>query len=249
MENQSTGLAGDFPKTHWTTIFCASDWEQAAGRDALGRLIERYRAPLLAHTIWKFHADAGQAEDWLQGFFLEKILEKDLLKCARADRGSFRGFLCKSLDNFVRDQIRRENRDCRKPAGALVPLDEAPEPVTPQPTRAADPFDVDWAKNVFSQAVAQMREFYEKKGREDLWNIFDDSLLQPALKKKVSPSMAELAVRFGFVSDKQASNALGSAKRQFRQCLRGVISEYADGDPAIDAEIRELIAVLSDAGL
>ena len=64
-----------FPSTYWYLIQQAAnpaDVEQA--RAALGRLLERYQAPLLAYLCNKFNCGEDQAKDWFQAFVAERIL-------------------------------------------------------------------------------------------------------------------------------------------------------------------------------
>jgi len=244
-QNENAG-AGVFPTTHWTSVLLAGRPEETAGWAALGRLAEKYRGPLLAHVRWKFKAEPERAEDWVQGFFERKILERHLLGQVRMGKGhSFRGFLCKALDNFVVDRLRAES--CRKPPGGLVPLDEEADEVPGQETGSVDPGDLAWAKGVIMEAWRLLQQFYLDKQRADLWGVFDAGFYQPILNGEDPPSMSELARRFGFDSPDQASNGLITAKRKFKQFLRSVVAEYEDGESAIEAEIRELIDVLRNS--
>jgi DNA-directed RNA polymerase specialized sigma24 family protein len=248
-DSEPNDLAGGFPDTHWTSIFRASNLDQTVGREALGRVVGKYRKPVLAHIKWRFAVDQSQAEDWFHSFVEKKILEHHFLKSAQKERGrSFRGFLRKSIDNFIIDEIRHDNRARHKPEGGFLPLDELAERAAASAAPVADPYDLAWAQDVLRQAEEQLREFYVTKGREDYWNIFNEGFLQPTCNQTNPPSMAELARRFGFQSAEQASNGLVTAKRKFKQLLRTVVSEFAEDEDAVDAEIRELTAILANAG-
>src|SRR5437016_3232179 len=88
------------PSTHWSEIASASQTRQAKGREATARLLTRYQSALLAHLGFKFRATEDTAQDLLQSFVAEKILEKELLAQAIPARGRFRTFLLNALDNF-----------------------------------------------------------------------------------------------------------------------------------------------------
>jgi hypothetical protein len=247
--SESNGPAGGFPNTHWTSIFRASNPDQTAGCEALSRVLEKYRKPVLAHIQWRFAVDPDRAEDWFHSFVEKRILENHFLKSAKKERGrSFRGFLRKSIDHFIIDEIRHDNRVCRKPEGGFLPLDELAEMAVASAAPAADPYDLEWAQDVLRQAEGQLRQFYVTKGQEGHWNIFNEGFLQPTRNETDPSPMAELARRFGFQSAEQASNGLVTAKRKFRQLLRTVVSEFAEDQDAVDAEIRELTAILANAG-
>ena len=243
MDNAPHNAVGTFPPTHWTSIYLASDPAGNAGREALDRLLARYRQPLLMHLASRFNVPPHEAEDWFQAFAEKRILEKNLLKSARKDLGKFRTFLLNALDYFVTDELRRGYREKRRPPGGFVPADSLATTDEPASRPAADPGDVAWARSVLDRAVARLREFYLAKGRDDLWGAFDLGMLRPILEGHPPPTMAVLAHQFGFDSEAQASNALTTVKREFRKKLREIIEEYEPGTTA-EEEIRELMAIL-----
>src|SRR5205814_9587073 len=109
------------PSTHWSEIASASRTRQRKGREALDRLLTRYQAALLAHISFKFRAPQDAAQDLLQSFVAEKILENELLARANPGRGRFRTFLLNALDRVVISQQRKERAQKRAPEGGFVP--------------------------------------------------------------------------------------------------------------------------------
>jgi DNA-directed RNA polymerase specialized sigma24 family protein len=247
MNKQANVSLGVFPPTHWTSILLAGRCDDPAGHQALSRLLERYQAPLLLHLQWRFRCTEDQAEDWFQGFVEKKVLEKELLTHAQRSRGRFRTFLLSALDNFVKDELRRELRDKRMPSGGFHSghFDEGEQPFA---QKNADPFDVTWARTVLDETISRMQKFYEKKERNDLWSIFDLGFLLPTLQDGERPSMTELAARLGFQSADAASNGLVTAKRQFKKTLEKVIEEYVENSSSVEAEIDELMQILANTG-
>lgn len=235
-----------FPSTHWPSLLLAGQHPQTSGREAFDQLLQTYRAPLLAHLQWCFHVPREQAEDWLHGFIEKKILEKQLLESASQERGRFRTFLLNALDNFVHDELHRQNRIKRKPEGGWISLDQVPGlEKTGMIELHVDPFDILWAKTVVQQAVQHMQEYYRAKRRPDLWGLFYDGFVRPTLEESQPPSMADLARRFGFTTPVQASNGLITAKRMFKRRLESVVAEYAQDKDNLDQEIAELITTLA----
>ncbi len=235
-----------YPSTHWSLIFQATLPEQQAGEGALHRLLARYYAPLLAHVEFRFRLPCEAAEDLLQGFIFRNVLARQCLGRADRARGRFRTFLLNVLDNYVKDELRA--RDCarRRPAGGWVALDEAPEAGERHPApNGSDPFDREWALTVLAEAEAETRRFYESKDRRDTWGAFHDAVLAPLKDGVARPGDEEIARRHGFESARQASNAIITAKRQFGKILRDVVARYAENNADVDAELRELMAVLS----
>lgn len=255
MDRESCERADAFPATHWATVFLAGRPEETAGWEALGRLLKKYQRPLLAHLRWRFHVDEDQAQDWFQSFVEKKILERHLLRNVRQEGcRRFRSFVCEALDNFVKDKIRYDNRECRKPKGGFVSLgelaEEEGEEIQAAPITTADPLDVAWAREVVALAETTLHQTYKAKGRNDLWGVFHDGFVQPARNETDPPSMSELAQRFGFQSATEASNRLGTSKKAFGQSLKSVVSEYVkdpEDQAEVEAEIRDLMAILSDS--
>jgi RNA polymerase sigma-70 factor (ECF subfamily) len=233
-----------FPSTHWTAVFAAGRAGEGGDGSALDKLLRKYQAPLLTHLQWRFRASQDQAEDWLQTFITRKVLERNIIESARPERGRFRTFLMKALDNFVVSEIRRENQGRRKPPGGFVSDTGLAETLPAAAGPATDPADVLWARAVIQQAVSRLRDFYGSRHRADLWGVFSEGFLEPLLNATRPPDMAELARRFGFESADQASHGLLTAKRKFRRFLEQGVAEYAEDEAEIEGELRDLMAIL-----
>ena len=69
----------------------STDWSQirmaCSDRAALGELFERYRPILRAHLHHKMGLGEDDVDDVLQGFFADKVLERDLLAQVDRERG------------------------------------------------------------------------------------------------------------------------------------------------------------------
>jgi hypothetical protein len=234
-----------YPTTHWSQIFLAGDQDQAEGQDALDRLLRRYYHPLLAHLRFKFHATDDDARDWLQSFVEKKVLQARLLTRARRERGRFRTFLLNALDNFVLSEFRRARCASRLPDGGLTSLEELALVPDAAAAPGSDPFDREWAINVIHEAGRRTRTYYTDKGSENSWAVFDVGVLRKQVEGLKPPSHADLARQFGFGSGRQVSNAIITVGRRYGAILREIIGEYVEDQTAIDAELRELMAILS----
>ena len=236
---------GPFITTPWSGIgrIAAAQGEDARGE--LGRLLARYLPALRAHLVLEMKLPLDRANDLLQGFVAEKILENDLIARADREKGKFRTFLLRALRNHVVSVARRENAKKRSP-GSLASLDG--DESTLQPGTVQDPsaaFDVAWAREVLVGAVALLKTECERSKRPDLWGVFESRLLRPVLDGEDPEPYDRLVERFGFASPAQASNALITAKRMFGRVLASVVGEYARDD--IEAEIADLRKILSGA--
>jgi len=238
-----------FPTTHWSLVDLAAVGRDTTGRDALGRLLARYWPALKTHLIVKKRIESNEAEDLVQGFIENKILERDLMSTAESGRGRFRSLLATALDNYVANQMRQRNAAKRGPDRAASLDQEAYEQCAATTGTSHDAFDIAWAREVLAEILQQMQAECDQAGRDDVWGVFQVRVLTPILDGTEPPSYDEIVDRFGFRSPTQASNALVTGKRMFSRIMRSVISEYADNEDDIDAEIRDLQDVLSRSGL
>ena len=247
MEQES--ISRRLPSTHWSEIASASHTRQQKGREALDRMLTRYQCALLVHLGFKFRLNKDQAQDLLQSFVAEKILEKELLALANPARGRFRTFLLNALDNFVVSQRRREQAQKRSPGGDVLSMDDLSRADEPQHSDPPiDQTDVAWAQAAINAALLNMRHECDRSKRTDIWGVFEGRVLSAILEDKPETGYQALIERFGFGSPSQAFNTLNTAKRMFKRHLRQVIAEYSRDDREVEEELRELKERLLRAG-
>ncbi len=75
--------------------------------------------------------------------------------------------------------------------------------------------------------------------------MFKLRLVQPLLEEAPTPPYAELIKRLSFTSLSEASNALTTANRWYRNALQEVVLEYAEAESEVEDEIQELMAVVA----
>jgi hypothetical protein len=241
---QEQGQNGQFPATDWDEIRAAGDLCSVAGREAMNRFLERYRRPLLTHLMGKFALKPCEAEDLLHGFIHEKVMVESLLSRADASRGRFRGFILNALDNYVLTCLRRQRSLKRNPLGC-VPIQEVSEMDLPQHHDPPAGVEIVWARAVIAGALLNMRAELERRGRLDIWSVFEHRVLLPRLDDQPPLNYDELIRRFGFKSPSEAFNVLVTAKRMFQRHLTSVIAEYASTDSEVESELADLRAKLS----
>ena len=229
-----------FPTTQWTAVEEAG----APGSAALEALLPRYLPPLRMHLVRHRRLPVQQADDLLQAFLAEKVLERNLLGGAAREKGRFRTFLLVALDRFVSNRLRDEHRLKRSPAQGHAPMDEAIDAPAPGPTPSGV-FEIEWARQVLGQAVQRMRSDCAASRREDVWGVFEGRVLAPTLEGAEPVPYEQLVERFALADADAASNLLVTAKRMFARRLRGVVGEYMGVGGEIEQEIAELRAVLA----
>jgi hypothetical protein len=234
-----------FPKTEWSVVHAAGQAESPLKHVALGTVLARYLPVLKSHLVNQFRVSEDQANDWLQGFVLEKMLEKNLIAEADSSRGRFRSFLLRALNNYVIGQLRKSQASKRAPESEAIQLEEVGDrELADCGAKGADSFDLDWARNVLGETLGRMERQCATGERAAIWIVFEARILKPLLEDVEPVSYEDLINNRGLESPAQASNYLITAKRMFARFLREVVSEYTKDDQEIEAEIEDLKAIL-----
>ena len=239
----SLDLPGDiqFPTTRWTLVCRAGTGPGSEARRAMEQLLRAYLPALRAHLIFDRRMDRDRADDIIQAFATDKIIEQNIVAAAHPSRGKFRNFLLVTLQRFVIDRARQEQSLRRAPKrGKVQSLDDQSDATPTYEEHPNDAFDRAWANEVLSEVMRRMRSHCEESDQPHLWAIFESRVLLPLTEGQEPPSHDELAKRHKLPSASHASNALGSAKRLFTRLFRDVVGEYAQDESEVDAELRDL---------
>jgi DNA-directed RNA polymerase specialized sigma24 family protein len=232
-----------FPTTRWSLVGRARHNAPASSpeseRAALAELIRIYLPALRAHLVGPLRLDSHRADDILQGFLADKVLEQNLIAVADPNRGKFRTFLLTALERFIIDEHRRASAKKRSPGSKLLDVDELADRIAGSQT-PSHAFDRAWAGEVLGEVMRRMRDECRSSDRPHLWEVFELRMLLPITDGAAPPSHEDLARRLRLESATQSANALGSAKRLFTRNFRSVVGEYAADESEVDAEIREL---------
>ena len=234
-----------FPATHWSLVRRVRGTDPAAKREALSELIARYRPALRSHLVLRQRMDPDKADDLLQSFLCDKVVEQNFVERAEQQRGKFRTFLLTALQNFTKSDYRKATARKRSP-GSLGAINEELD-ISDDSAQPDEGFDVEWARSLLANALARMSAECHKAGRKDLWTVFETRLVAPMLHDTEPLAYEKLVKTCGFESPAQAANALVTAKRMFERVLRTTVGEYAKDPAAIDEEIQDLRAILSSA--
>jgi DNA-directed RNA polymerase specialized sigma24 family protein len=237
-----------FPETRWSLVARANAEGADNQREAMGELISRYLPALNSHFVLRKKLDPSRVDDLLQGFIVTKVLHGDFLSRADREKGKFRNFLLTAVERYIVDVIRQEGAKKRSPGeGMVLSIDEHPN-IVGAADQCGDVFDTAWAREVIAEALRRLQAECEASGRSAFWGVFEARVVAPILDGANPLAYDELVEKFGFQSPTQASNALITVKRMFVRALRSVVSEYAKDEAGVDAEIQELMAILSQAG-
>ncbi len=235
-----------FPSTQWSLVLSAGAGTDTQAHAALESLCRRYWQPLYVF-VRRQGRSHHEAEDATQQF-LAQLLAADGLRRARPDRGRFRTFLLSGLRNHLTSEWRR-TRAAKRGDGA-VPLELGPfdaagahthEAIAPDlsPEQA---FDRSWAQSMVDRAVLELRAEYQSSGRGPLFDAIA-SLIWGTSRDDDFP---ERATALGLTVN-SFRVALHRARRRLGERLRAQVAETVADPAEIDAELRHLIAAISDS--
>ncbi len=236
--------AGRFPPTRWTLVDRAAGADSHATLAAVSELVHLYAPALRAHLLHRTRNDVHRAEDLLQGFLTDKVLEARLIGCAEANRGRFRTFLLAALDRYVIDEHRRASAQKRRPREGVMNVDEMRDTI---PAADASDFDRVWAREVIDEVLSLMRQQCTTDDHAKMWEVFDARYLRPAIEGTEPEPHETIARRLGLQDARQAGNLLITAKRMFTRAFKSVVARYAINDEEIRTEVVDLWRIFSQA--
>jgi RNA polymerase sigma-70 factor (ECF subfamily) len=235
-----------FPTTRWTLVGRAGSGDGQQRPLAIEEIVRLYAPALRAHLVQSMRLKPDRADDLLQSFLTDKVLQQRLVGSADRSRGRFRTFLLTALERFVIDQHRYDAAAKRAPGGEIFDVDDQRDSLaSSRAQQPADAFDLAWAREVLGEVLARMKDECAK--RPELWAVFEARYLKPAAENVEPESHESLAQRLKLKSADQASNLLITAKRMFTRIFKSVVARYAaDEDEARD-EVRDLWEIFSRA--
>lgn len=225
----------DSPTTDWSLIRVACDAGSETGRAAFERVVGIYLPALRWFLTSEFRLSQNDAEDMLQQFVVDKMIERKLLEVAKPDRGRFRGLLVTVLKRFVIDQKRKRPPEPTTADGDLSDVATVDGTVR---------FERRWAEDVFADAIARTRRILCANDKEGHWVMLQQRVINAAYNEPCA-SFEEIARLAGFGDLTRASNALTHAKRVLRREILMLLRAGPDEAEAV----RDLMQIFDrDAG-
>jgi RNA polymerase sigma-70 factor (ECF subfamily) len=233
-----------FNTTHWSVVLSAVDQSSPGSEAALARLCQSYWYPLYAYVRRRGYSP-DDAQDLTQSYFAS-LLEKKYLDRADRERGRFRTFLLRSLENFLNNQWDRASAQKRGGGRRTISWDEqdaegrylkeSVEELTPERI-----FEKRWAATLLELVLKKMREEFIVNGKEELFEAIKPHLWSEG----PATSYSQLAVQLNMtvVAVKVTVHRL---RHRYRDLLRTEIAHTVATPAEVDDEIRHLIKVMSD---
>jgi RNA polymerase sigma factor (sigma-70 family) len=240
-----------FATTRWSIVLSAanSGSEGDTARTALADLCRAYWRPIFSF-VCRHGYSTEDAQDLTQDFFV-MILEDNWLQHADRNRGRFRSFLLKSLQNFLINAAEKDHVQKRGGDAKFVSWDawmaEAPSrlSVSPRALESVAPeqlFDLRWAATVVEQALRRLREECERKGRLRLFAVLSSYLAA----ERSDVSYADLSTKLG-LPEPAVKKQLHNMRLRYRWLLRDEVAHTVDNPADVKDELRHLCAVLAAA--
>jgi len=246
MERMTTSDASfnppaSFATTHWSIVLGAGQAKRADAAVALAELCQKYWVPLYAYVRRRVH-DANEAQDLTQEFFA-RLLEKDVLAQATPERGRFRSFLLKAMQNFLTNEWRKAQA-IRRGGQRMLSLDfsKGDSKLTFEPGHdwtAERIFERNWCITLLEHVLTQLREEYAAAGKETLFTALRPFISSNRQEGSLAALGEQLDMTEGAV--KVAAHRL---RKRYRELLRSELAQTV-ADPAdVDDEIAWLFTAL-----
>lgn len=233
----------NFVTTQWTLVWKAAGEDSTCGRPALEELIERYW-----HPLYSFARRQGlsreDAEDATQEF-LSCLVSGKLLRSADPAKGKFRTYLLVAWKRFLVDDYRKRRSLRRGRDVKLLSLDFGTGERRWQELQSREPdpdrlFALSWANTLLDEVRQRLGAAYARRDRSTVFDVLMPRLTETLAKAQYDQLAVELSL-----SPSAVKVALHRLRQRFGQTLREVVLETLDDPAEIDAEIRELLSVLS----
>lgn len=234
---------GYFATTSWSLIVKAADGHSSESRIALESLCQTYWYPLYAFVRRRGN-EAVAAEDLTQSFFVF-LLEKDRLQTADQSRGRFRTFLLSALNNFMKNEWRKESAQKRGGGRQILSIDfdVGEARYKSEPFHSLTPekiFERSWAMTLLGRTFDELAQKYSETGKTEIYES-----LKPYLAGQGDVAYAEIAEQLN-MSEGSVKVAVHRMRKTCREVLREQISQTVESNDEIDAEINELFEIMQE---
>lgn len=246
-ETEMGGAGREFPPTAWTRVLSARDPDDAVARTSLERLMRVYWKPVYCYVRAASRKPVEDCKDLTQAFFAA-FLTRRAWERLDPERGSFRGFLKRSVRNFLIDADRRDR--VRSPEGDRVVFrldevaDAGDDPGGDEPPEGR--FDLEWIQVVLEAAVRQLESHLADRGLQTDFAVFR-AYCMPGMDPQKPPeswrgegpavTYADVGATLG-IPEAEVRKRLHRARQALRQIVREAVQEYAASDGDLDDELR-----------
>jgi RNA polymerase sigma factor (sigma-70 family) len=233
---------GFYPTTVWGTILTAKQGDETSRLAALGRLVARYRQPVLKEIQCRRKCSVEEAEELAQEFLVSKCLRQNFLNNVSKEKGSFRTFLRSCIINFLVEK-HREDATLKRGGGiehvSLQGTDEEgrrlydPAAAEPLPDEV---IDREWAKQLFEISMGRLKEECVRALHGPLF----DALKSELANDQATAGLEEIARRL-----KVSSGAIKVAQHRMRRRLGEIVAEEVKATAGTSGDWKEELEYLA----
>ena len=233
-----------FPLTQMSAIVAVASADEQVRSHAFESIITAYWRPVYKYIRFKWHSSNEDAKDLTQAFFT-RVMEKDFFEGYDARQSRFRSFLRVCLDRFVANEYKSASRIKRGGDSHFVSLDfesadgELLSEALPSPDSIEDYFTREWAREIFSLAVAHLKAEYESAGKTTQFRLFERYHLSDDIRD-LRLSYDRLAEQYNLPVS-AVTNYLSSARREFRRIVLEDLRSLTATPEEFRQEARELL--------
>jgi hypothetical protein len=216
-----------FPNTMSTWIH---QQLQGGGRDLVNEhVMSVYAHPLKVYFLGSSLRSLGEADDMVAGFFASRLERDGYFDQWRESDMRLRRWLMNGFLFFLKEEIRRQNRDGKSSLGedAITPMFENPD---------AD-FDRAWAQAMVRDAWIDAAKSCEDDGLGDHWRLF--------IRHHVDGLAYKEFVHEFEVTPSQAAVMVRTATSRFKKAVRERILIDGVRESEINSEIQRLMEITS----
>ena len=211
--------------------------------EALEFLCRTYWYPLYLY-VRGVGRSPDDARDLTQEFFA-RLLEKNWLEAASAEKGRFRSFLLVAMKHFMAKEWRRASALKRGGPQVPLPLDttDAEKRYAGEPVSSLAPDEIyerRWAMTLLDQALAQLETEFAAVGKAAEFAIMKHWL---GAGRGTIP-YGELSASLG-ASEGAVRQSVHRMRKRFRAIFREAVSHTLAEGEDIDEELHYLVAILS----
>jgi RNA polymerase sigma-70 factor (ECF subfamily) len=218
-------------------------------RAALAQLCQTYWSPLYSFVRSRGYS-VHDAQDLTQGFFAF-LIDRKIYARANRQKGKFRSFLLASLKNFLADAYDHEQTLKRGGGADFLPLHEEQaeeaESLFQNSSVSGKVISEDHllertgAEALVTGGLDRLAAFYKSEGKEKL---FEELRVFLTGSEAPLPSYSGLAVRLG-TQESTLRSHVTRMRARYREALRAEVRHTVATDGEVDAELRELLRVLT----